>query len=132
MSDLNSFSCTGNLGKDAVEFETKSGKQGVNFSLAISRTYKDGQGQKQTETTWLAIVMFSTHLAQWLKKGQKVSVTGPLSIKEYTDNDGVKRWQTQVIANQVGLLGGKPQQSNDGRPAPSAPSETGQEDDLPF
>ena len=131
MIDLNCMTLTGNVGKDATEFTTKSGKEGVNFSVAISRTYKDGQGQKQTETTWLAIVMFSKHLAPWLKKGQKVSVMGSLRVNEYTDQEGQKRSQTQVIANHVGLLGGNPKQGNN-KETPSTPREIGQDDDLPF
>lgn len=127
---MQTFTVTGNLGKNAECSKTQSGKDMVKFSIA-SKGYK--------ETTWFNCVSFQDRhvkLAQYLTKGSVVSVSGELELRKVEDGKG--HW-VSVMVNNIGLHGGK--QSSEGKeytPKPdqatsvAMPSLDDLADDLPF
>ena len=98
----------GHLGRDAETKFTPSGVAKTTFTLATSRRWKDSQTNDwKEETDWHNIVLWrSENLANYLQKGKQVYVGGRLSTRSYDDKDGNKRWITEVVADEVILLGG--------------------------
>ena len=93
----------GRLGKDAETKFTTSGAAVTNFSVATERRFKKGDDWV-SETDWHNVVLWRAEkLAEYLKKGTLVSVQGRLQTRSY-EKDGEKRYLTEVIADQVGLL----------------------------
>jgi len=106
---VNKVILIGNLGKDA---ETKFSAQGTaisKFSVATTRSIKDNStGEWKDETDWTNIVLFKNEgVAQYLTKGKQVYVEGRIQTRSYDDKDGNKRYATEVVADQVMLLGGR-------------------------
>lgn len=111
MAFLNSCSFIGNIGKD-VEVKTfeNGGKVG-NTSLAITKQWKDKDGNKQEKTTWLNLEI-PAHLvdsaAQYVKKGRQVHISGELDIRDY-EKDGQKHYAHSIRVDGYQLLGAKPE-----------------------
>jgi len=105
---VNKVILVGHLGKDAETKFSPSGAARTIFSVATSRRWKDQQsGEWKEETDWSNIVLWrSENLAQYLQKGKQVYVEGRLSTRSYDDKDGVKKYVTEVVADEVILLGG--------------------------
>ena len=106
---VNKVILIGNLGKDA---ETKFTPQGIavsRFSIATTRRIKDsGTGDCKDETDWNNVVLWrNENLAQYLTKGKQVYIEGRLQTRSYDDKDGNKKYSTEVIAEEVMLLGGR-------------------------
>jgi len=106
---VNKVILVGNLGKDAETKFTPSGVAKTTFSVATSRRWKDNQtGEWKEETDWANIVLWrSENVANYLTKGKQVYVEGRLSTRSYDDKDGQKKWITEVVADEVILLGGR-------------------------
>jgi single-strand DNA-binding protein len=106
---LNKVMLIGNLGRDAETKFTPSGAALTSFSVATTRRWKDQQsGDWKEETNWTRIALWrQENLAQYLTKGKQVYVEGRLSTREYEDKDGQKRSITEVVAEEVMLLGGR-------------------------
>ena len=134
---MNSWSFTGNLGRDAEQRYTQSGDSVVSFSVGV----KAGFGDKAT-TTWANCSMFGKRgesVVPYLKKGTLVGIVGEVNLREYQDKEGQKRYSLDVRVNDLTLLGGKP--SGDSAPsekpqrnaqgAPKA-SISDMDDDIPF
>lgn len=104
---VNKVILIGHLGKDAQTNYTPSGVARTNFTLATSYRYKDKQtGDWKEETDWHNIVLWrSENVANYLLKGKQVYVEGRLTTRSYDDKDGNKRYITEVIADDVILLG---------------------------
>jgi single-strand DNA-binding protein len=136
----------GNLGTD-VELRSTSGGQNVaNFRIATNRVYTDRSGQRQEQTEWHNIVAWA-RLAeicdQYLKKGDQVYIEGRLQTRSWEDQSGQQRWTTEVVAQEMTMLGGGGGASGSGRGRPADDSAydtpgggtaTAQEedDDVPF
>jgi single-strand DNA-binding protein len=106
---VNKVILIGNLGKDA---ETKFTPQGIpvsRFSIATTRRIKDNNtGDWKDETDWNNVVLWRNEgVAQYLTKGKQVYVEGRLQTRSYDDKDGNKRYSTEVVAEEVMLLGGR-------------------------
>jgi single-strand DNA-binding protein len=104
---VNKVILIGNLGRDA---ETKFTPQGVavsRFSIATTRRIKDNStGDWKDETDWNNVVLWrNENLAQYLTKGKQVYIEGRLQTRSYEDKDGNKRYATEVVAEEVMLLG---------------------------
>ena len=97
----------GRLGCDAETRYTQSGTPVFRVSLAMNRQWKDRDDQIQEETDWIQVILWrSERLAEYLTKGKQVYVEGRLQTRSYDDNGGVKRYVTEVVAQNVILLGG--------------------------
>lgn len=130
---MNVWAFTGNLGRDAETRYTPGGDAIVSFSVGV----KSGFGDKAT-TTWARCAMFGKRgqaVADYLKKGQLVGVSGEVSLREWDDKDGAKRSSLEVRVNDLTLLGKRdgqqdrqPSSSNAG----SSGAGFGDFDDAPF
>jgi single-strand DNA-binding protein len=98
----------GNLGKDAETRFTPSGTAVTNFTVATSRRWKDQQsGEWKEETDWHDVVLWrSENISQYLLKGKQVFVEGRLQTRSWEDQNGNKRYRTEVIADNLILLRG--------------------------
>ena len=100
---MNKFLCTGNLCDEPKKRETNNGKAVANFSIAVSRPLSD-------ETDFFNVTVGGNqaeNCAKYLEKGSKVGIVGTLQNRSYEDKDGVKRFVTDVIANEVEFLSPK-------------------------
>jgi single-strand DNA-binding protein len=106
---VNKVILLGRLGKDAETKFTPAGVAKTTFTMATNWSRKDQQtGEWKEETDWHNIVLWrSENLANYLLKGKQVYVEGRISTRSYDDKDGNKRWITEVIADNVILLGGE-------------------------
>lgn len=140
MAGVNKVILVGNLGKDPEVRHLDNGRAVANFSLATSETYKNKQGERVTNTEWHNVVLWSplAEIAEkFLKKGGQVYIEGKLTTRSWDDQDGNKRYTTEVVGRELTLLGGKPEggstSSNESMaesPVSSIPEED--TDDLPF
>ncbi len=104
----NRIQLIGRLGKDPEFRLLDSGKHVVNFSMATSDSYKNAAGEKTIETQWHQIVAWGglAEIAdKYLRKGSEVAVQGKLIHRSYEGPDGKKRYVTEVIADEILLLG---------------------------
>ena len=99
----------GHLGRDAETRFTPSGAAMTKFSVATNRRWKDQQtGEWKEETDWANVVLWrQENLANYLTKGKQVYVEGRLQTRSYDDKDGKKEYTTEVVAEDVLLLGGR-------------------------
>jgi single-strand DNA-binding protein len=106
---VNKVILLGHLGKDAETKFTPSGVAVTNFTLATSRRWKDQQsGEWKEETEWHRVVMWrSENVSNYLLKGKQVYVEGRLQTRSWEDKDGQKRYTTEVVADDLILLGGR-------------------------
>lgn len=105
---VNKVILLGNLGKDAETRFTPQGTAVSSFSVATTRRWKDQQtGDWKEETNWTNVVLWrQENVAQYLTKGRQVYVEGRLQTRSYDDKDGNKRYTTEVVADEVILVGG--------------------------
>jgi len=115
---VNRVTLLGHLGKDAETKFTPSGTAVTNFTLATSRRWKDQQsGEWKEETEWHRCVLWrSENVSNYLLKGKQVFVEGRLQTRSYEDKEGQKRYTTEVICEDLILLG------SGGRSDQAAPS----------
>jgi single-strand DNA-binding protein len=153
---VNKVILLGHLGKDAETKFTASGTAVSNFTLATNRRWKDQQtGEWKEETDWHRCVLWrSENVSNYLLKGKQIYVEGRLQTRSYDDKDNQKRYVTEVVCDELILLGSsrsegqgdfappqsqpvsmprsaRPQQA----PAPGPPEEFNQaisDDDVPF
>lgn len=109
---LNKVMIIGNLGSDPETKAMPSGTQVANISVATSESWTDKQsGEKQERTEWHRIAFFgrlAEIAAQYLRKGSKVYVEGSIRTRKWTDKDGKDRYSTEIIAQELQMLDGKP------------------------
>jgi single-strand DNA-binding protein len=119
---VNKVILIGHLGKDAETRFTPSGVSVTKFSVATNRRWKDQQtGDWKEETDWTNVVLWrQENLANYLTRGKQVFVEGRLQTRSYEDKDGKKVWATEVVADDVILLGGRGEGSGEAGPV-SAP-----------
>jgi single-strand DNA-binding protein len=105
---VNKVILVGRLGKDAETKFTPGGAAVTSFSVATSRRWKDkDSGEWKEETDWSDVVLWrSENLANYLTKGKQIYVEGRLRTRNYEDKDGKKVYRTEVVADDVILLGG--------------------------
>lgn len=109
MASVNKVILMGNLGRDPEVRYMPNGEAVANFSIATTENWKDKSGQKQEKTEWHNIVMYrklAEIAGEYLKKGRPVYIEGRLQTRKW-EKDGVTRYSTEIIADQMQMLGGK-------------------------
>jgi single-strand DNA-binding protein len=111
MSTLrNKVQLIGNLGNNPEIITLESGKKVAKFSIATNENYKNTQGEKVTDTQWHNVVAWNKTaeiIEKYFEKGNEVAVEGKLTSRTYETKEGDKRYITEVVCNEVLMLGGK-------------------------
>lgn len=110
MASLNKVMLIGNLGKDPEVRAIPSGVKVANFSIATTESYTDKNNQKVDKTEWHNIVMWrglAEVAEKYLKKGNQVFIEGKLTTRSWDDQNGVKKYMTEIIADNMVMLGGR-------------------------
>ena len=141
---VNKVILLGNLGQDPVVRTSQDGNKIVQLSIATSERWKDrNSGEQREKTEWHRVVFFGklAEIAeQYLDKGSQLYVEGKLQTRKWQDKEGNDKYTTEILGNEMNMLGGR-QSSGDGgaydqsQPASqSAPSQASQisEEDIPF
>jgi single-strand DNA-binding protein len=127
MAGVNKVILVGNLGKDPEVRHLESGVPVASFSLATSESYKDrNSGERKTVTEWHNIVLWrglAEVAEKYLKKGDQVYIEGKLRTRQWESDNGT-RYTTEVIGDNMTMLGSRQRQDEGYTPAP-APSTTG-------
>jgi len=131
----------GNLGKDPDIMTFENGVKKASFSLATTESYKDKEGNWVETTEWHNIVLWRWLAEKNLVKGDQVYIEGKLKSRSWDDNDGNKRYITEIVADKLLKLTRRdqPQGQHQETPPPAttetypeATTENGPTDDLPF
>jgi single-strand binding protein len=108
---INKVILVGNLGQDPEVRYTPAGAAVTTISVATTEAWNDKEGNKQERTEWHRVVFFS-RLAEiageYLKKGSQVYIEGQLRTNKWQDKSGNDRYTTEIIANEMQMLGGRP------------------------
>jgi single-strand DNA-binding protein len=139
MSDLNQFTFSGRLGKDPESRSLPSGEPVCNFSVAVGSSWKDkATGAKQERVEWVSCAVFgklSEICSKYLRKGSQIVGVGELRTRKWQDKSGSDRWTTEVILNQMTMMGSKPADApakqESAEPAAAQKSDKF-DDDIPF
>ena len=111
MASVNKVIIVGNLGRDPEVRYTPNGAAVCNVSIATTRTWKSkDSGERQEETEWHRVVFYdrlAEIAGEYLKKGRSVYVEGRLKTRKWTDKDGVEKYTTEIVADQMQLLGSR-------------------------
>lgn len=148
---VNKAILVGNVGKDPEVRYLESGVAVCNFPLATSETYKNRNGETITNTEWHNIVLWrglAEVAEKYVKKGKQLYIEGRIRTRSWDDNDGNKRYTTEVVGDIMQMLGRKqddenqsqqqqyPQPSNEGSTGggtfDNTPDNEDETDDLPF
>ncbi|ACE05602.1 single-strand binding protein [Candidatus Amoebophilus asiaticus 5a2] len=136
MSGVNRVILLGNLGKDPEIRHLENGRARVSFTLATNEFYKNKEGEKVTSTEWHNVVLWSplAEIAEkYLTKGKQVYIEGKLTNRSYTDKDGQAKYITEVVGQNLVLLGSKESEVSDIKERESfSIVEDEAADDLPF
>jgi single-strand DNA-binding protein len=155
MASINKVTLIGNLGKDPDIRYMPNGDAVANLTLATTEQWKDKAGEKQERTEWHRVSMFgrlAEVAGEYLKKGASIYVEGKLQTRKWQDKDGSDRYTTEIVCNEMKMLGGRtaggdagadqsapraarprPEQSAGGnRPASGGSGFDDMEDDIPF
>jgi single-strand DNA-binding protein len=107
---VNSVRLLGNIGKDPVIREFSNGGKVANFTLATPHISKDKDGNRVEETDWHNLVIrgkMAEVVEKYLSKGSQIAVEGALRSRKYQDSEGTDKYITEVIVNDLQMLGGK-------------------------
>ena len=143
---INKVILVGNLGNDPDVRYTAGGAAVSNISIATSESWKDREsGEQQERTEWHRVVFFgrlAEIVAEYLKKGSQVYVEGRLQTRKWQDKEGKDRYTTEIVANEMQMLGSRGGSANFEKSGPSEtssspkpqrePDENFVDDDIPF
>ena len=148
---INKVILIGNLGNDPDIRYTASGAAVANISLATAETWRDkDSGEQQERTEWHRVVFFgrlAEIVGEYLRKGSQIYVEGRLQTRKWQDKEGNDRYTTEIVANEMQMLGGRSGGSANYESAPQAASSNSQkapepvssgsssddfDDDIPF
>ena len=146
MRGVNKVILLGTLGRDPEMKYTADGKAIANLSVATSESWTDkGSGEKTEKTEWHKVVLFgkvAEIAGSYLKKGSQCYLEGKLQTRKWQDKEGSDRYSTEIIADELQLLGGKGagvEPSGEAQPAKTAapkpaaqPEPRSFDDDVPF
>lgn len=146
-ASLNEVRIIGHLGRDPETRYSQGGEAVTNISVATTRSWKNKEGEKVEETEWHRIVLFGRRAevaGEYLKKGSPVYIGGYLKTRKWKDKEGVEKYTTEIVAEDMKLLGSKPEGERTRTPAtqtggtnkPEAKTPAGKfddmDDDIPF
>ena len=146
---VNKVILIGNVGKDPEIKYLENGTPFCTITLATTESYKNKSGEKVENTDWHNVALWRglAEIAQkYVKKGSQIYVEGRIRYRSYDDKDGVKKYITEIIADNLRLLGRRPDDSNSASSGTSAPAQSNKsvaeqdayapsnepDDDLPF
>lgn len=136
-NDINQYTFTGRLGADPESRQLPSGEPVCNFRVAVGSQWKDkATGAKQERTEWVSLSAFgklAEICTEYLRKGAQIAGVGELRTRKW-QKDGIDRYSTEVILNQMTMLGSKPADApakQQAAPA-AAQSKTDFDDNIPF
>ena len=143
---VNKVILIGNLGRDPETRNMQDGNPVLNMSIATSESWRDrNSGERRERTEWHRVVFFgrlAEIVAEYLRKGSQVYIEGKLRTRKWQDREGNDRWSTEVVANEMQMLGGRPGSNAPAQaPAPAAaqvgadvpqPPPGEFDDDIPF
>lgn len=139
---LNKVMLIGHLGKDPELRYTSNGIAVASFSIATNEAWKDQDGNLQERTEWHNIVAWrrvAEICGEYLKKGKRVYIEGKIQTRSYDDKNGVKRYTTEIVVDDLIMLdggGGAPANSGGSSSQPSTVNEpagdSNEKEDLPF
>ena len=151
MASVNKAILIGHVGRDPEVTHMQNGDAVAKFSIATTDTWKDKSGQRHENTVWHNIVIFrklGEIAGEYLKKGSLVYLEGRIQNRKWQDKDGNDRYTTEVVCDEMKMLGGKDggktqgkRDDYDDRPPPPpkrqeakpvAERGDGFEDDIPF
>ena len=111
MAGVNKVILVGNLGRDPEVKYLDSGVAVANFSLATTENYKNKEGERVSQTEWHNIVLWrglAEVAEKYLKKGSSVYIEGKIKTRKWEDKEGVARYTTEILADNMTMLGGRP------------------------
>ncbi len=142
MGSVNKVILIGNLGKDPEVRHTQGGSAVATFSIATNEAWNNREGQREERTEWHRVVAFgklADICGQYLKKGKQVYIEGRLQTRSWDDRDGNKRYTTEIVANQMTMLGRAGEGPSDSYAPPiqdggysRGPASGPEDDDIPF
>jgi len=110
-NDLNRCDFIGRLGRDPEIRYTPNGVAVANFSIAVGEKWKDkNTGEQNEKTEWIKCSSFgklAEIIAEFLEKGKQVYISGKMQTRQWDDKEGNKRYTTEIVVNQMQMLGGR-------------------------
>ena len=106
----NKVQLIGNLGMNPEIKTLESGKKLAKFSIATNESYKNAKGEKIEDTQWHNLIAWGKTadiIEKYLEKGNEVAIEGKLTNRSYDDKEGNKRYITEIVVNEILMLGGK-------------------------
>lgn len=135
MRGVNKAIIVGNLGDDPTSRSTPNGSAVTNITVATNESWTDKQtGEKKERTEWHRVVFFgklAEIAAQYLTKGSQVYVEGKLRTNKY-EKEGQTHYSTEIVADQMQMLGGKGESRQSSRPAQQPAQDDDFSDQIPF
>ena len=134
MASVNKVIVLGNLGKDPDLRHLPNGDAVCNFSLATTESWKDKEGNKQDKTEWHNIVIFrklAEIAGEYLKKCRPVYIEGRLQTRKWQDKEGKDRYTTEIVADQMQMLGSR-EEAKEVAKTPASANFDDMESDIPF
>ncbi|NRA92277.1 MAG: single-stranded DNA-binding protein [Psychroserpens sp.] len=104
----NKVQLIGNLGNDPEIVNLDSGKTLAKFSIATNESYKNAEGEKVTDTQWHNVIAWGKTaeiIEKFVTKGKEIAIEGKLTTRAWDDKDGNKRYTTEIVCNELLLLG---------------------------
>jgi len=142
MSGVNKVILIGNLGANPELRYTPGGQAVANLRIATTERWTDKAGQRQEATEWHRVVLWGKQAevaGQYLVKGRQVYIEGRIRTRQWQDQQGQKRFSTEIVAQSMQLIGGRSDRPADEAPATVPPEEAaapdfggGPDDDIPF
>ncbi len=106
----NKVQLIGNLGNDPEIITMDSGKKLAKFNVATNESFKNSKGERETRTEWHRVVCFGKTaeiVESYLTKGKEIAIEGKLTHNSWEDKEGNKRYNTEVVCNELLMLGNK-------------------------
>lgn len=138
MTSVNQCNFIGRIGKDPETRYSTSGDAITNITLAVDDSYKNKSGEKVEKCEWVNVTFYrklAEIAGEYLVKGSLVYVSGKMETRKYTDKNGVERYATNIIANDMKMLGSKQGNSYQSERTKTEAQSGGfddMDDDIPF